>query len=114
MRIDSLSIISVLLFPATASADISGSLCDECMTGNQALVSTQIYSLCYSIDITGEAIGMADFMFLTDTTGSIGSYIGRIRSAFISISAAIDSSLSSLDIEYCYKMLMHLRKSLLA
>jgi len=92
--------ISLLLLGATAFADISGSLSDECITGYQALGSTETYTLCYSIDITGETSGKADVLFLTDTTGSMGGYIAGIRSAFSGILDAIDVSLPGLDIEY--------------
>lgn len=58
------------------------------------------YTLDFNIEITGESSGMADVLFLTDSTGSMGSYIGGIKTAFSSILADISASLPGLDIQY--------------
>lgn len=95
-----LSMILVLLFSSIVSAEITGALNPESITGHQSPGTTNTYTLCYSIDITGEGSGKADVLFLTDTTGSMVGYIGGIKTAFGGILSAIASSLPSLDIEY--------------
>ncbi len=95
-----LSIIVMLFFSTIAPAEIKGTLSPKSITGHQSPGTTKTYTLCYSIDITGEGSGKADVLFLTDTTGSMYGYISGIKSAFSGILSAIAGSLPDIDIEY--------------
>jgi hypothetical protein len=58
------------------------------------------YTLDFNIEISGESSGLADVLFLTDTTGSMGGFISQIKTALSGILAEIDTSLPALDIQY--------------
>lgn len=96
------AICAVLAFVVgTTSADITGSLTPDSISGAHQPGETICYDLDYSIDITGGATGKADVLFLTDTTGSMGGYIYGIKTAFSGIVSAIETAYGgSLDINY--------------
>lgn len=93
-----------LMLSAVASADITGTLSPDSIVGCHNLGETKTYTLDYSINITGGAgTGKADVLLLTDTTGSMGSYIGGIKTAFSNIVASIaaDPGLAGVDMNFC-------------
>lgn len=94
------SCILTVVMAGTASADITGTLSPDTIEETHDYNETWIYTLDYCIEITGEATGKADVLFLTDTTGSMYSYIDEINDAFSGILTAIDACLPALDIEY--------------
>lgn len=100
MRKILLSLTMVLALTTFAFASISGTLTPDSITNTHDYSETITYTLDYSVTITGEASGDVDVLFLTDTTGSMGSYIVDINIAFSGILSAIDSNFPLLDIEY--------------
>jgi parallel beta-helix repeat protein len=93
-------IILTLVLPGSLYADIFGTLSPNDVNGMHDYSEMRTYVLDYSIEITGAATGKADVLFLTDTTGSMGSYIGGIKTALSGILSAIDACLPDLDINY--------------
>lgn len=92
------SIVFLLMFglmTTAASAAITGTLSPDSVSGVHALGETKSYTLNYSIDITGGGTGAAEVLFLTDTTGSMGGYIGGIQTAFSGIQSAIAAAYGS-------------------
>jgi len=83
------------LMTTAASAAITGTLSPDSVSGVHALGETKSYTLNYSVDITGGATGTAEVLFLTDTTGSMGGYIGGIQTAFSGIQSAIATAYGS-------------------
>jgi hypothetical protein len=94
------SFILTVAMVGTASADITGTLSPDTITETHDYNEAWTYTLDYCIEITGEATGKADVLFLTDTTGSMFGYIDDINDALSGILAAIDACLPALDIEY--------------
>lgn len=95
-------IFAVCLFAiGTSNAAITGTLSPDSVVGTHNPDETKSYTLNYSIDITGGASGDVDVLFLTDTTGSMGGYIGSIKTAFGGVLTALNTAYgSSLNMNY--------------
>ena len=89
------------LMTTAASGGIVGNLQpDGGISGVHNFSETKPYSMPWSVDVSGGSVGMADVMFLTDTTGSMYSYIGGIKTAFTGIAGAIDSAFPGTNVWY--------------
>lgn len=94
----------VVMLCAPAVAEITGDLTAVGYGSNISEThlpgEMKTYTLDFNIEISGEAGGLADVLFLTDTTGSMGSYINATKTAISGILAEISTSLPELDIQY--------------
>jgi hypothetical protein len=93
--------VMVALLATTASGTIVGTLSPDSIYGVHSFGETKPYTLDYSVTVSGGGTSMADVLFLTDTTGSMGGYIGGIKTAFSNIQTAIAAAYPTMDIEYC-------------
>jgi len=86
---------------AAASGGITGNLQpDGGISGVHNLGQTKPYSMPWSVTVSGGGTAMADVMFLTDSTGSMYSYIGGIKTAFSGIQSAIATTYPGTDVWY--------------
>lgn len=92
-------IIFVAMFAGAASATITGSVTPNSISPVLSPGETQAYTFDYCANIAAGP-GKADVLFLTDTTGSMGAYIGGIRTAFGDILSTIATDLPGIDVQY--------------
>ncbi len=90
------SILAVMITTA-ASAAITGSIIRDSITAVPG--DTQAYTVEYTANVTSGS-AMADVLFLTDSTGSMGGYISGLRAALDGIISGIDAALGDVDIRY--------------
>ncbi|MBN2139111.1 MAG: hypothetical protein JW720_14985 [Sedimentisphaerales bacterium] len=88
-------VLTIGLLSTAAPAAITGSLSPDSIFGVHNLGETKSYTLDYSVDITDTGAGTTEVLFLTDTTGSMYSYISGIQTAFNNIQSRIASDVGA-------------------
>lgn len=99
-RIAMIAICFCAVAASAFGAGISGTITPNAITETYNLAQTKTYTLNYNIAVSGTGGGKADILFLTDTTGSMGSYIYNVRVNFSTILAAVQAALPSMDLRY--------------
>lgn len=96
-----LCIVAGFLPAGAAFAGITGDLSPSSVNDSLTVGETKVYTFSYSMVVTGGGTsGKADVLLLTDSTGSMGGYIGGIKTAFSGIVTAVGAALPGMDIQY--------------
>jgi len=96
-----MSVLVVMMGFSVSTAAITGTIDPHSISEVYSLGETKTYTANYTINITsGGGGGAADVLFLTDTTGSMGGYIGNVQTAFSGILSAVSSALPGVSINY--------------